>query len=1110
VNPSGPFIQRPVATSLLMAAILLVGIVAYTLLPVSALPEVDYPTIQVLTFYPGANPDVMATTVTAPLERQFGQLQGLSQMTSTSSGGTSVIVLQFALSLNIDIAEEEVQSAINAAQSYLPANLPSPPIYSKTNPADAPVLTLAIMSDTIPLSQVEDMVDTRLAPKLSQLSGVGLVSISGGQKPAVRIQANPAALSSYGLNLEDLRTALLSTSVNQAKGNFDGPHQDYQINANDQLITSEDYRKVVVAYRNGAPVMLKDVARVVDGIENNKQAAWMNETPAVILNIQRQPGANTINVVKAIKAILPQLEINLPASIRVVPLTDLTTAINASVSDVEFELMLTVGLVVMIIFVFLRNLYATIIPSIAVPVSLVGTFAAMYALGYSLDNLSLMALTISTGFVVDDAIVMIENISRYLEAGDPPMQAALKGAEQIGFTIISLTVSLIAVLIPLLFMGDVVGRLFREFAVTLAVTIILSAVVSLTLTPMMCSRILRHNPKEKQGRFYIASERMFERMIAFYGRTLNFVLGYQTITLLIAAATLVLTIFLYIVIPKGFFPTQDTGVIQGISQAPPAISFAAMEQKQKELVHVILQDPAVESLSSFIGADGTNTTLNSGRISINLKPVEQRDLSASDVIRRLQSSLKQVDGIELYMNPVQNITVDDRVSRTQYQYTLEDPDPNELNLWTDRLVDRMKGLPQLADVATDEQTGGLAVSLVIDRVTASRLGIAPSTIDSTLYDAFGQRQINTMYTQLNQYHVILESTPELQKSPENLQDLYIQSNASSGTSGPGASSSYASSGSSSAGSNSATTSVAYTPSSNVLTPPTNALTSGVGVNSSSSSTSSSANTAVSSAQPNAVPLGAFTRIEKSNEPLSISHQGQFPAVTVSFNLAPNVALGGAITAINKVQKELNMPASVQVGFQGTAASFEGSLSNEGLLILAALAAVYIVLGVLYESFIHPITILSTLPSAGVGALLALILFKQDLSVVAIIGIILLIGIVKKNGIMMVDFALEGEREHGKNSRDAIFEACLLRFRPIMMTTMAALLAGIPLAVGTGMGSELRRPLGIAMVGGLLLSQVLTLYTTPVIYIFFDRIGHRFARTSKQAETGAQPQPAEGA
>jgi len=1101
VSPSPPFIMRPVATALLMAAILLVGIVAYIQLPVSALPEVDYPTIQVVTFYPGASPIVMATTVTAPLERQFGQLQGLSQMTSTSSGGTSVIVLQFNLSLNIDVAEEEVQSAINASQSYLPSNLPAPPVYSKTNPADAPVLTLAITSDSVPLSQVEDLVDTRLAPKLSQLSGVGLVSISGGQKPAVRIRANPVALSSYGINLEDLRTALVQASVNAAKGNFDGPRQDYQIDANDQLVSSADYRSVVVAYRNGGPVMLTDVAEVVDGVENNKQAAWMNQTPAVILNVQRQPGANTINVVKSIKLLLPQLETNLPASVKVTTLTDLTTAIQASVSDVEFELMLTIGLVVMVIFLFLRSLYATIIPSVAVPLSLVGTFAAMYALGYSLDNLSLMALTISTGFVVDDAIVMIENISRYIEEGDPPMEAALKGAEQIGFTIVSLTVSLIAVLIPLLFMGDVVGRLFREFAVTLAVTIVISAVVSLTLTPMMAARILRHEPKEEQGRFYRASERVFERMIAFYGRTLKFVLRYQTITLLVALGTLVLTIFLYIIIPKGFFPVQDTGVIQGISQAPETISFTAMSQKQQELAKVILQDPAVQSLSSFIGADGTNTTLNSGRMSINLKPLESRDLSASDVIRRLQSNLKSIQGITLYMQPVQNITVDDRVSRTQYQYTLEDPDANELNDWTNRFVAKLKALPQLEDVATDQQTGGLAVSLVIDRVTASRLGVAPATIDNTLYDALGQRQINTMYTQLNQYHVILEALPQFQRDPSKLGDLYIQANAASGTSGPGASNSFASSGSSSAGSNATTAPVLYTPASGVLVPPANALSP-----TNMSTGSGSSNTTTSSQMSNAIPLGAFSHFERGTEALSINHQGQFPAVTVSFNLAPNAALGSAITAIDKVQRDMNMPPSLQADFQGTAASFRNSLSNEALLILAALVTVYIVLGVLYESFIHPITILSTLPSAGVGALLALMLFRQDLSVVAIIGIILLIGIVKKNGIMMVDFALEGERQHGKNATDAIYEASLLRFRPIMMTTMAALLGGIPLALGTGIGSEIRRPLGIAMVGGLLLSQALTLYTTPVIYIFFDGLAQRFSKWRGHEKPGGAVQP----
>jgi multidrug efflux pump len=1088
VSPSRPFIMRPVATSLLMAAILLVGIVAYTQLPMSALPQVDYPTIQVVTFYPGASPLVMATTVTAPLERQFGQLQGLSQMTSTSSGGTSVVVLQFTLSLNIDIAEEEVQSAINAAQSLLPSNLPAPPVYSKTNPADAPVLTIAITSDSIPLSQVEDLVDTRLAPKVSQLVGVGLVSISGGQKPAVRIRANPVALSSYGINMEDLRTALIQASVNAAKGNFDGPRQDYQIDSNDQLVSSNDYRSVVVAYRNGAPVMVTDVAEIVDGIENNKQAAWMNQTPAVILNVQRQPGANTIDVVKSIKKLLPQLETTLPASIQVTTLTDLSTAIQASVDDVEFELMLTIFLVVMVIFLFLRSLYATIIPSVAVPLSLVGTFAAMYALGYSLDNLSLMALTISTGFVVDDAIVMIENISRYIEEGERPMDAALKGAEQIGFTIVSLTVSLIAVLIPLLFMGDVVGRLFREFAVTLAVTIVISAVVSLTLTPMMSARILRHEPKEQQGRIYKWSERVFESMIGFYARTLKKVLEYQTITLFVALGTLVLTVFLYIVIPKGFFPVQDTGVIQGISQAPETISFDAMAQKQQELAKVILADSAVQSLSSFIGADGTNTTLNSGRMSINLKPLADRGhTSASDIIRRLQSNLQKVQGIAVFMQPVQNITVDDRVSRTQYQYTLEDPDASELTDWTNRFVGKLKGLKDLEDVATDQQTGGLAVSLIIDRATASRLGIAPSTIDNTLYDAFGQRQINTMYTQLNQYHVILEAQPQFQLDPNTLQHLYIQSNASSGTSGPGASTSFSATGSSAAGSNAITAPVLYTPASGALTPPSNALAPG-----SSAGTASSPNTTSSSAQTNAVPLSAFTRFQRASEALSINHQGQFPSVTVSFNLSPGASLGNAIEEVDKVQKDMHMPASLQADFQGTAASFKNSLSNEALLILAALVTVYIVLGVLYESFIHPVTILSTLPSAGVGALLALMLFRQDLSVVAIIGIILLIGIVKKNGIMMVDFALEAEREHGKNATEAIYEASLLRFRPIMMTTMAALLGGLPLALGRGIGSEIRRPLGIAMVGGLLLSQALTLYTTPVIYIFFDNLGQRFS------------------
>ena len=1073
-------------------------------------------------------------------------------MTSTSAGGVSVIVMQFQLSLNIDVAEQEVQAAINAAQSYLPANLPTPPIYSKSNPADAPVLTLALTSNEMPLSAVEDLADTRLAPKISQITGVGLVSISGGQKPAVRIQANPTALASYGINLEDLRNALTGTSLNSAKGNFDGPAQDYTINANDQLLTSGDYRDVVVAYRNGAPVMLTDVARVVDSVENAKLAAWVNYTPAVILNIQRQPGANTIQVVDSIEKLLPTLETTLPKVVHVQIVTDRTTAIRASVEDVEFELMLTVALVVMVIFLFLRSLSATIIPSVAVPLSLVGTFGVMYLAGYSLNNLTMMALTISTGFVVDDAIVMIENISRYIEEREHPMEAALKGAEQIGFTILSLTVSLIAVLIPLLFMGDVAGRLFREFAVTLAVTIVLSAFVSLTLTPMMSARLLKYTPPEKQGRFYRASEHMFERIIAFYGRTLKFVLRYQKITLLVAVVTLVLTAVLYIYIPKGFFPTQDTGIIQGISQASADTSFTAMTQQQQELANVILADPAVDSISSFIGADGTNTTLNSGRIQINLKPLEQRKLNAIAVINRLGPNLAKVEGIKLYMQPVQDLTVDDRVSRTEYQYTLEDPNQNELDRVTHDFVAKLQKLPELADVATDQQLGGVAEALVIDRATASRFGVTPSTIDNTLYDAFGQRQINTLYTQLNQYHVILETEPKFQKDPQKLHDLYIQSTSigtaptaiasntagSSSGAGSGAAASpgnallTAASGASlstpaastsavsSAGVSTTTSALNVNPTS-ALSPSSVTGSSSTVLSSASSATgvSSSATTSVNgtsrsstsnaATQPSSggastggsqgtasstpVPLSAFTHFETTSEALSINHQGQFPAVTISFNLGDGYSLGQALTAIDSVVKKANFPAGVIANYQGTASAFEGSLSNEGLLSLAALITVYIVLGVLYESFIHPITILSTLPSAGVGALLALLLFGLDLDIVAIIGIILLIGIVKKNGIMMVDFALEAERKENKSATDAIYQASLLRFRPIMMTTMAALLSGLPLAFGTGIGSELRKPLGVAMVGGLIFSQVLTLFTTPVIYIFFDNLGERFSR-----------------
>jgi len=1105
MSPSRPFILRPVATSLLMASILLAGIVGYTQLPVAALPQVDYPTIQVSTFYPGASPYVMATTVTAPLERQFGQMQGLSQMTSTSSGTSSIIVLQFNLSLSIDVAEQEVQSAINAAQTFLPSNLPVPPVYNKINPADPPVLTIAVTSNSIPLPQVEDLVDTRLAPKIAQLSGVGLVSISGGQKPAVRIQADPAALASYGINFEDVRTALTQTSVNSAKGNFDGPYQSYQIDANDQLLESADYPNVVVAYRNGAAVLVKDIAKVLDGVENDKLAAWMNLTPAVILNIRRQPGANTISVVRSIKALLPQLGTNLPASIHLTVLTDLAKSIQASVSDVEFELMLTVGLVVMVIFLFLRSFSATIIPSVAVPLSLIGTFGFMYVLGFSLNNLTLMALTIATGFVVDDAIVMIENISRFIEEGESLMAAALKGAEQIGFTILSLTISLVAVLIPLLFMGDVVGRLFREFAITLSVTIVVSAVVSLTLTPMMCARILRSSNASPREGFYEAAGHVFDKMIAFYGWTLRIVLRFQGLTLLVAAATLVVTVYLYHKIPKGFFPEQDTGVIQGISQAPETISFSAMAERQRQLAQIVLRDPAVESLSSFIGVDGTNTTMNSGRILINLKPPEVRNISAADVIRRLNKNLRLVNGIRLYMQPVENITVATRVSRTQYQFTLEGPDEKELDRWVNRMVAQLEQLPQLADVATDQQPGGRAVQINLDRVTASRLGIAPATVSNTLYDAFGQRQINTLYTQLNQYRVILESEPLFQRDPKKLAKLYIQANSSVGGSGPGAANAFSSSGSASAGTNALTSSVRYTPSSAILTPPLSALKTGVGSTTVTSATfpPANSNTASSSAPASAVPLNGFSIAETASSPLSINRQGQFPAVTISFNLAAQTALGTALAAIDRLLAALHLPASVQGGFQGTAAAFKNSLSNEWLLVLAALVTVYIVLGVLYESFIHPVTILSTLPSAGVGALLALILFHQELGVVAIIGIILLIGIVKKNGIMMVDFALEQERQKHRSPSEAIYEACLLRFRPIMMTTMAALFAGLPLALGRGYGSELRRPLGIVMVGGLLLSQVLTLYTTPVIYIFFARI----ARTlSRRPDTDGGPPP----
>jgi multidrug efflux pump len=1041
MSPSRPFILRPVATSLLMVAILLAGAVAYYQLPVSALPQVDYPTIQVMTFYPGASPEVMASSVTAPMERQFGQIPGLSQMMSTSSGGGSVITLQFDLSESIDVAQQDVQAAINAGFSYLPRDLPNPPVYSKVNPADAPIMTLALTSDTLALSKVEDLADTVLAQKISQLSGVGLVSINGGQKPAVRIQANPTALANYGLSLEDVRTALGTANVDQAKGNLNGTHQSYTIGANDQLLSSADYNNVIIAYRNGSPVRLSDVANAVDSAENVFQAAWMGTSaveatdgkaardailkPAVIINIQRQPGANIIGVVDEVQRLLPQLRTSLPASVKLEVLTDRTNTIRASVKDVQFSLLLTIALVVMVIFLFLRSIAATIIPSVAVPLSIVGTFGVMYLLGYSLNNLSLMALTISTGFVVDDAIVMIENISRFLEEGDSPLEAALKGSEQIGFTIVSLTVSLIAVLIPLLFMGDIVGRLFREFAVTLAVTILVSAVVSLTLTPMMSAKLLKHKPESEQNAFYRKSEAFFDYVIAKYAVGVRWVLRHQTLTLLVTLGTFLLTVYLYIIVPKGFFPVQDTGVLLGITEGAQTISFSAMAERQQELAKVILEDADVKSVSSFIGIDGTNTTINTGRIQINLKDREERKTSALEVIQRLGPKLAQVSGIQCYLQPLQDLTVEDRVSRTQYQYSVEDANPEELAVWTDRLIAKLKQIPELTDVASDQQLGGLGAHLVIDRDTAARLGITPQNIDDTLDDAFGQRQVSTIFTQLNQYHVVLEVAPKFQRTPASLDNIYVKS--SNGTQ---------------------------------------------------------------------VPLSTITHVEETRVPLAINHQGQFPVVTISFNLAPGKSIGDAVAAVNKAKTELNPPESVNAQFQGTAKSFEASLANEPILILAALIVVYIVLGVLYESYIHPITILSTLPSAGVGAILALLIFHVDLSVVALIGIILLIGIVKKNAIMMIDFALEAEREHNMEPEEAIYQACLLRFRPIMMTTMAALLGGLPLALGSGTGSELRRPLGITIVGGLIVSQILTLYTTPVVYLFFDRIGRKYLHTQE--------------
>ncbi len=1029
MNPSRIFVLRPVATTLLMAAIMLVGLFAYRFLPLSALPEVDYPTIQVQTFYPGASPDVMVSSVTAPLEVQFGQMPGLNQMSSVSSAGASVITLQFSLDLSLDVAEQEVQAAINAAGNLLPSDLPAPPIYAKVNPADAPILTLALSSKTLPMTEVEDLADTRLAQKISQLPGVGLVSLAGGNRPAVRVQANSLQLSAYGLNIDDLRTTLANANVNTPKGNFDGPSRSYTINANDQIQKASEYNNLVIAYRNGAPVRLSDVAQAKQAPENAKLAAWVNTTPAIIVNIQRQPGANVIAVVDSIQKLLPALQASLPAGVDVQVVTDRTTTIRASVADVEFELGLAVVLVVIVIFVFLRSPSATLIPSLSVPLSLVGTLAVMYLAGFSLNNLSLMALTIATGFVVDDAIVMIENISRYIEAGDPPLQAALKGSAQIGFTIISLTVSLIAVLIPLLFMPDVVGRLFREFAITLAVTIVISAVVALTLVPMMCAKILRHHQASEMSLVARKSQEWFDRLIAEYGRLLSWVLDHQPLTLLVAVGTLALTVFLYIVIPKGFFPIQDTGLIQGISVASPSVSFAAMSDRQQALGNVILNDPDVASLTSFIGVDGTNTTLNSGRFLINLKPRDQRSRSASDIIRRLENEVAGVPGITLYMQPVQDLTIDATVSRSQYQFVLEDANAPEFAKWVPKLMQRLDQIPQIEDVASTYSDNGLSAYVNIDRATAARFGITPATVDNALYDSFGQRIVSTIFTQSNQYRVILEADPTMQQSLNSLGSIYLPS---------------------------------------------------------------------STAVNGQVPMSAIAQIEEQTAPLEIQHLGQFPATTVSFNLAPGASLGAAVAAIQQAEKDIGMPVSIITVFQGAALAFQAALGNELILIIAAIVTMYIVLGVLYESFIHPITILSTLPSAGVGALLALMIDGSDLSVIAIIGIILLIGIVKKNAIMMVDFALDAERNEGKSPRDAIYQACLLRFRPILMTTMAALFAALPLMLGTGTGSELRHPLGVTIVGGLIFSQLLTLFTTPVIYLYFDRLGAAMRRNQGRA------------
>jgi len=1027
---SEPFIRRPVATSLLTVGLLLAGFVGYQQLPVSALPQVDYPTIVVSTLLPGASADTMASAVTTPLERQFGQMPSLSQMTSISSFGTSQVTLQFELDRNIDAAEQDVQAAINAASNLLPRTLPAPPTYSKSNPADTPILTLSVTSNALPLDQVDDAADSILAQKISQVSGVGLVTINGGQKPAVRVQVDPAALAGSGLTLEDVRAALAAANVNAPKGNLDGPRLDYMLATNDQLAKAASFRTLIIAFKNGAPVTLQEVSEVQDGVENAQLAGWAGRERAIILNVQRQPGANVIQTADRVKALLPQLKATLPQGIDVNILADRTETVRASVDDVQFTLLLTILLVVAVTYVFLRSLRATLIPGIAVPLSLIGTFGMMYLWGYSLNNLSLMALTISTGFVVDDAIVMSENISRFVEQGEKPFDAALKGAKQIGFTIVSLTLSLVAVLIPLLFMGGIIGRLFREFAVTLAIAIGVSALLSLTLTATMCAHLLKPHAEEKQGRFQEWTERGWEKIVHFYERGVKWVLDHQPLTLVVTIATLVFTLLLAWLVPKGFFPQQDTGLIIGVSQAAPEASFARMMDRQRALADVVLQDPDVASVASFIGADGTNATTNSGRLSIALKPRGDRKADAQEIIDRLLPRVAEVEGIKLYLQPVQDLQIETRTSSTQFQYTLEDANPEELSEFAPKILEKLQALPELRDVTSDQATSGLQEKLTIDRDTASRLGILPQTIDDTLYDAYGQRQVSTIFTQLNQYRVILEVRPGDQQGPAALDRIYLRSQTG-----------------------------------------------------------------------DQVPLSAFARFEAGTTPLSINHQGQFPATTISFNLAPGVALGQAVDAIRTTEAEIGPPPGMRPDFAGTAQAFQESLASEPILILAALITVYIVLGVLYESYIHPVTILSTLPSAGVGALLALMLTRTDFSIIALIGIILLIGIVKKNAIMMIDFALEAEREQGLSPRDAIFQACLLRFRPIMMTTMAALLGGIPLALGTGTGSELRRPLGISIVGGLLISQVLTLYTTPVVYLYMGRLG-------AWLRPGKKPAPAE--